>query len=70
MQYKKFVFEDVTEEMVRVCVESSLETLRISSLGNTFLKWNGEEPIELHGKGEEINNIDIELAKAEWQVEI
>jgi len=39
---------DVTQDMIDDCIETSLDTLRISLNGiETILKWNGETPTSI-----------------------
>lgn len=60
----------VTKEMIDNVIETSLDTLRISKNGNTILKWRGNKPKCLWGKGYEPKDIRIELSKDEWQDDI
>ena len=62
--------EDVTEEMVNDCLETSLQTLRKSLDGTkTFLKWEEKEPAWVSTMGLTILNLsDIMtiLKSEEW----
>ncbi len=66
-RYITLPFEDVTQKMIDACLETSFETLRVSKLNNTFLKWEGNKPRCLYGLQEV--NIKKELQKDEWKVQ-
>ena len=65
--YIKLPFSEVTKEMVDACLETSIDSLRVSKEGNTFLKYEGAKPDCLA----QYENIDIEkeLQRDEWQSE-
>ena len=68
MKYVILASNKVTDEMIADCVQSSLNTLRISKEGNTILKYKGSQPDSLNGyKDYTKAELKVELAKAEWQ---
>ena len=70
MKYVILAKSSVTGEMVSDCVQTSLNTLRISKEGNTILKYKGTQPASLNGyKDYTKDELKVELAKAEWQGE-
>ena len=70
MKYVILAKDNVTDAMISDCVQSSLNTLRISKEGNTILKYKGTQPGSLNGyKDYTKDELKAELAKAEWQGE-
>ena len=70
MKYVILAKDNVTGEMISECVQTSLETLRVSKDGNTILKYEGTQPDSLNGyKDYTKDELKTELAKAEWQGE-
>ena len=70
MKYVILAKDKVTNAMISSCLESSLDTLRISKEGNTILKYGGVQPDCLNGyKDYTQAELEAELAKAEWQGE-
>ena len=59
---------DVTRVMIDSCIETSLETLRVSKDGNTILKFNNQKPNILPAISREYSEKEIhqELEKEEW----
>ncbi|MBT6994526.1 MAG: hypothetical protein HN952_06175 [Candidatus Cloacimonetes bacterium] len=68
MRYVILPLSEVTEEMINDCLESSKDTLRISTDNYTILKWKGNKPRSLYGIPE-ITDIKTELKKDEWKEE-
>lgn len=65
-------FNEVTQQMINDCKETSIDTLRHSMQGidRIILKWEGDTPASLIGY-DQYNHTDIlvEVAKTEWNEE-
>ena len=71
MKYVILGKDKVTGEMISDCVQSSLETLRVSKESNTILKYEGTQPDSLNGyKDYTLAEISKELAKGEWNAKL
>ena len=64
-RYVILPLDNVTQEMIDDCIETSFNTLRISKNRNTILKWRGNKPNSLYGIIE-VTDIRLELQKDEW----
>lgn len=58
---------DITQAMIDVCQQTSLNTLRNSTDGRSVLKWQGTDPPMFDGDTKyDHEEILVEMEKVEW----